>query len=99
MSLAKLIEHFFFLFKLRSNLKQKILSINSVFDTREEILKIVIMQEKNLKRSREDDEHSNFNSNSNSNRGQFKLKDSKGSKSQQQSQQSRSSNNQQSSKS
>ena len=93
MSLTKLIEHFFFLFKFRSNFKQKILNINNVFNTRKKILKIVIMQKKNLKRNRENDEHSNFNLNSNSNRDQLKLKDFRNFKSQQQFQQSHSSNN------
>ena len=75
---------FFFLFKLRSNFKQKILNIDSVLNTRKKFLKIVIMQKKNLKRNRENDEHSNFNSNSNSNRDQLKLKNFKNFKSQQQ---------------
>ena len=74
------------------------MGIDNVSDTREKILKIVIMQKKNLKRNRGNDEHSNFNSNSNSNRDQPKPKNFKNSKPQQQFQQLRSSNNQQNSK-
>ena len=81
------------MFKLRSNFKQKILNIDNVFNTCEKILKIVIIQKKNLKRNHENDEHSNFNLNSNSNYDQLKLKNFKDFKSQQQFQQFRSSNN------
>ena len=55
---------FIFFAKLRHELKQKIFDIESVSNTRENILKIVIMQKKNLKRQRsdnDDDENSNFN--------------------------------------
>ena len=89
---------FFFLSKLRPDLKQKILGTGSVPDTREGILGVAIMQEKNLERSRGGGGHSNSNPNSNSNRGQPKPKGSRGSKPQQQSQQPRPSNDQQGSK-
>ena len=75
---------FFFLFKLRSNFKQKILNIDNVFNIRKKILKIVIMQKKNLKHNRENDKHSNFNLNSNSNCDQLKFKNFKNFKFQQQ---------------
>jgi len=42
-----------FLIKLKSNLKVKILGINSVLDTRNELLTIIIMQEQTLNRIRE----------------------------------------------
>ena len=67
---------FIFFAKLRHELKQKIFDIGSVSDTRKDILKIVIMQKKNLKRQRNgdgDDENSNFNQNR-------KFKSSKGGK-------------------
>ena len=65
------------MFKFCLNFKQKILNIDSVFDTRKKILKIVIMQKKNLKHNRENDEYLIFNLNSNSNRNQFKFKNFK----------------------
>ena len=59
---------FFFLIKLRTNLKQKILNIDNRFKNRENILNIAIMQKKNLKRNRENNNNSNFNFNFNSTR-------------------------------
>ena len=58
----------FFLIKLRSELKNKILSINNVFKLREEILIMIIMQENILNRSRAKDGFNNQNSFKNSNR-------------------------------
>ena len=79
---------FHFLIKLRSKFKQKILETNNVSETRESILNVVIMQKKNLKRTRENDDNNNSNSNINSNRNQSKPKNLKNNKlSQQQKQQ------------
>jgi len=44
-----------FLAKLKSNLKVKILDIDNVLDTRDELLAIIIMQEQTLNRTREAD--------------------------------------------
>jgi len=49
-----------FLVKLKSNLKMKILNIDSVSNTRDKLLTIIIMQEQTLNRTREIDA-SNFN--------------------------------------
>ena len=64
---------FYFLIKLRSKFKQKIFDTNNVLKTRENILNIVIMQKKNLKRTRENNDNNNLNSNNNSNRNQLKF--------------------------
>ena len=77
---------FFFLFKLRFELKTKILDTNQVSQTRKKILKVVIMQKKNLKRTYDNNNNSNFNLNSNSNRKQSKSKNFKNFKSQYQQQ-------------
>ena len=77
---------FFFLSKLRSELKTKILGTGQVPQTREGILGVAIMQEKNLERTRGGGGGSNSNPNPNSNRGQPKSKGSKGSKPQHQQQ-------------
>ena len=77
---------FFFLSKLRSELKTKILDTSQILQIREKILKIAIMQKKNLKRTRDNDNNSNSNSNPNSNCEQFKFKNFKSFKSQHQQQ-------------
>ena len=61
----KIHKTFIFFAKFRSELKQKILNIDNVSNTRENILNVVIMQKKNLKRQRENDDNSNFNQNRN----------------------------------
>ena len=84
---------FFFCLNFVQILNKKILNIDNVFNIRKKILKVVIIQKKNLKRNRESNEHSNFNLNSNSNRNQLKFKNFKNSKFQQQFQQFHLSNN------
>ena len=62
----KIHKTFIFFVKLRHEFKQKIFDIENVSNTRKNILKVVIMQKKNLKRQRnddDDDENSNFNQN------------------------------------
>ena len=51
----------FFLVKLRSELKNKILNINNVFKLRKKILIMIIMQKNILNRSRAGDEFNNQN--------------------------------------
>ena len=73
----KIYRTFFFLFKFCFELKTKIFDTNQIFQTREKILKIAIMQKKNLKRTRDNNNNSNFNLNLNSNCEQFKFKNFK----------------------
>ena len=80
---------FYFLIKFRSKFKQKILDTNNVSEIRENILNVVIMQKKNLKRTRESDDDNNSNSNNNSNCNQFTFKNFKNNKFFQQQQQFR----------
>ena len=63
--LKKIYKTFIFFVKFRFEFKQKILSIDNVSNIRKNILNIVIMQKKNLKRQRENDDNSNFNQNRN----------------------------------
>jgi len=53
LSLLKKHKIYIFLIKLKSNLKVKILSINSVSNIRDELLAIIIMQKQTLNRIRE----------------------------------------------
>jgi hypothetical protein len=55
LSLLKKHRIYIFLIKLKSNLKVKILDINNVLNTRDELLAIVIMQEQTLNRIRKID--------------------------------------------
>ena len=57
----KMYKIYIFLIKLKSNLKNKILSIDNVSTTREKILTQIIMQKKIMKRSREADFDENYN--------------------------------------
>ena len=52
----------FFLVKLRSKLKNKILNINNVFKLRKKILIMIIMQKNILNRNRAEDEFNNQSS-------------------------------------
>ena len=61
----KIHKAFIFFVKFRFELKQKILNIDNVSNIRKNILNVVIMQKKNLKRQRENDDISNFNQNRN----------------------------------
>ena len=83
---------FIFLIKLKFNLKKKILDIDQISKTRESMLKVIVMQKKNLKRARENDDN-NSNSNFNQNQNSIKFKKFKNNKFQQQ-QQFRQNNNQ-----
>ena len=51
----------FFFVKFRHEFKQKILNIDNVLKIKKNILNIVIMQKKNLKRQRIDNDNLNFN--------------------------------------
>ena len=61
----KIHKTFIFFVKFRFELKQKILNIDNVSNIRKHILSVVIMQKKNLKRQRENNDTSNFNQNRN----------------------------------
>ena len=61
----KIHKTFIFFVKFRFEFKQKILNIDNVSNTRKNILSVVIMQKKNLKRQRENNDNSNFNQNRN----------------------------------
>ena len=83
---------FIFLAKLRPNLKEKILGTGQVPETREGMLGVAVMQEKNLERAR-GGSGSNPSSNPNQDQNSTKPKKPKGNKPQQQ-QQPRQDNNQ-----
>ena len=61
----KIHKTFIFFVKLRFEFKQKILNIDNVSNIRKNILNVVIMQKKNLKRQRENNDNLNFNQNRN----------------------------------
>ena len=51
---------FIFLIKLKFNLKKKILDIDQISKTRKNMLRVIVIQKKNLKRARENNDVRNL---------------------------------------